>query len=294
MGLVRALCLVVTLVAFTLSAGTLLATQAPGSSGVHTPGSPPPQIPAPTGLVVTSDPHVCSAHTGPIAALLCADARSKNTLTLVFNWAGNKAYPTQDSFDVYEVEGGMHKLVDRNTTKATVGFVARPAGLRGFGARCYAVTAAFGKIQSRLSTQVCIPPTLVAPTDLEWTENVATCVAHASSAAIITISKYGTTLHGERKLASCAKAIADKYKILIWDWKTCHAGCVAAVDGFTVSAFRKFEVPFPTTAFAAWEPSVPGTPSGRPCYTIRAHVKIADGTIRESDLSSIYTGCWGL
>lgn len=270
--LVRTLSLVVALVAFTLSAGTLLASQTPGSTGVvHTSHPTPTQIPAPTGLVVTSDPHVCSAHTGPIAALLCAGARSKSSLVLVFNWTGNKAYPTQDSFDVYEVDGGMHKLVDRNTTQATVGFVTRPAGLRGFGARCYAVTAAFGKIQSRLSNEVCIPPTLVAPTNLQYSYKVATCVAH--------------------KLVNCAKAYRDRRLVLIWDWNPCHVGCVAAVDGFTVTSPdgpRGFEVPFPTTGFMDGSLGV-GPPIKSPgiCYTVRAHVKIAGGTIRESGLDRL-------
>lgn len=152
-----------------LPAGASLANQPSGGSGIHTPmpppkptpPPPPPKIPAPTGLQDTRDPQVCGTHATLFGTFACAAAYKGGSLVLVFNWTGDKAYPNVSGFDVYEVDEGKHKLVDQNTTQATVGFVTKPAG--GFANRCYAVTAVVGAKQSKQSNWVCTSTASVGP-----------------------------------------------------------------------------------------------------------------------------------
>jgi hypothetical protein len=166
----RAFQLAIVLFSLVLLGGPVLADLPTGGTtgGVHKPPTPrptpkpqPQPIPVPTGLTNTRDPQVCSTHAGPIAALLCAGAYTGGSLVLVFNWNGDTAYPTPGGFNIYEVDNGLHKLVDRNTTQATVGIVKRPAG--GFRNRCYTVTAVVGKLQSKPSRWACLAPGSVGP-----------------------------------------------------------------------------------------------------------------------------------
>jgi hypothetical protein len=169
MRFARAFQLAIVLSSLVLLGGPVLADLPAGSTGgVHTRPTPrptpkprPQPIPVPTGLTNTRDPQVCGTHAGPIAALLCAGAYTGGSLVLVFNWNGDAAYPTPDGFNIYEVDNGLHKLVDRNTTQATVGIVKRPAG--GFRNRCYTVTAVVGKLQSKPSRWACLAAGAVGP-----------------------------------------------------------------------------------------------------------------------------------
>src|SRR5271165_2287296 len=174
MRFVRALQLALMFSSLFLLGGPVFA-DAPVGNGVHsspvrptprptpkpTPTPRPLPIPPPTGLTKTRDLQVCGTHAGLVAALFCQSAYTNGLLVLVFNWTGDAAYPAPNGFNVYEVDNGLHKIVDRNTSQATVAFVKRPSN--GFGNRCYAVTAVVGKRESKPSRWVCLAPGSVGP-----------------------------------------------------------------------------------------------------------------------------------
>ena len=164
--------LVPAIVLSSLVAGGPLLADAPSGSGgqkVHTPvptakPTPTPKpapIPVPVGLQNARNPQVCSAHSGLLGVFACGAAYTGGALVIVFNWTGDRAYPTASGFDVYEVDNGLHKLVDQNTTQATLGIVTRPR--HGFGNRCYAITAVVGKAQSEPSRWLCLASNSVGP-----------------------------------------------------------------------------------------------------------------------------------
>jgi len=111
--------------------------------------------PAPTNLASTTDPHACGTHAGMLGSLACSAAFTNGWLVLVFDWSGTTQAPNADAFNIYEVDGGKHALVDHNTLQgATVGVVQTPAG--GFANQCYSATALVNGLESAPSNVVCL------------------------------------------------------------------------------------------------------------------------------------------
>lgn len=114
-------------------------------------------ISSPAKLRLVYNASECASHGGAAAESKCR-AALPTSLTLTFEWSGNKRYSAADGFNVYEVDGGKRAFVERIEPHPTVAIVSYTRGWatkNNEPEQCYAISALVGKLESPLSAKYC-------------------------------------------------------------------------------------------------------------------------------------------
>jgi len=139
----------------TASVPALTATATGGKSSTSTKNAmnDPNFVPAPSGLIGTTDPNVCSQHAGFGGAVACHAGLANGSLALVWTCKNCKV----DGYRVYEMSP-INQLIPANGAYATdktitLALLDNPG--QPFAGNCYAVTAVRGTNESNTSNRFC-------------------------------------------------------------------------------------------------------------------------------------------